>query len=193
MPADAQTANALLRVLHERDPELTGRLARTGELASQVARHLGLSAADQAQVRQAAQLHDVGKLAVPDGILRQTSPLGPADWAFLQQCPTIGERITAAAPALAALAPLIRSSRERFDGTGYPDRLAGDQIPIGARIIAGCSAFVAMTSYRSYAATRTTAGALEELAHSSGTRFDPVVVAALVEVLTAAEAARAVR
>jgi diguanylate cyclase (GGDEF)-like protein len=173
IPADAQTANALLRVLHERDPELTGRLARTGELAAQAAGRLGLSAADQALVRQAGQLHDVGKLAVPDGILHQTSPLGPADWAFVQQCPTIGERITAAAPALAPLAPLIRACRERVDGAGYPDRLSGDEIPIGARIIAACSALVAMTSYRPYAATRDTAAALAELDRAAAASSTP--------------------
>jgi diguanylate cyclase (GGDEF)-like protein len=183
MPADTQTANALLRVLHERDPELTGRLNRTGEMAAQVTRQLGLSNMDQAQIRQAAQLHDIGKIAVPDSILRQRSPLEPADWAFLQQCPTIGQRITAAAPALAPLAPMIRSSRERFDGTGYPDRLVGDQILLGARIIAVCSAMVAMTSYRPYAPILDTATALAELGRSVGSQFDPVIVEALAQVL----------
>jgi diguanylate cyclase (GGDEF)-like protein len=184
MPADAQTASALLRVIEERDPDLTGRLARTGEIAAQVACRLGLSAADQAQVRQAGQLHDIGKVAVPDSILHHRGPLQPADWAFLQQCPTIGERITGAAPALAPLAPLIRASRERFDGTGYPDRLSGDEIPLGARIIAACSAVVAMTSYRPYAETRDIAGAIAELDGSAGTRFDPAVVAAVARTLT---------
>jgi response regulator RpfG family c-di-GMP phosphodiesterase len=186
MPADAQTANALWRVLEERDPELTGRLARTAELAGQVARSLGLSPTEQTRVRQAAQLHDIGKVAVPDSILYQRAPLQPAEWAFLRQCPTIGERITAAAPALAPLAPLVRSSRERFNGTGYPDRLSGDQIPLGARIIAVCSAVVAMTSYRPYATERDTAGALAELHGSAGTQFDPAIVAAVARVLTEA-------
>jgi two-component system, cell cycle response regulator len=183
--ADTQTANALLRVLEERDPDLTDRLARTGQLAGQVARHLRLSHTDQVQVRQAAQLHDIGKVAVPDSILRQATPLKPAEWAFLQQCPTIGERIAAAAPALAPLAPIIRSSRERFDGTGYPDRLHGDQIPLGARIIAACSAIVAMTSYRPYAPRRDVASALAELERSAGTQFDPSAVAALAQVMAA--------
>src|SRR5204862_2020599 len=156
IPADTQTTNALLRALHERDPQLTERMARTADLAGLVSDLLGLSATERTRVRQAAQLHDIGKVAVPDSLLTQVPPLDPSDWEFLQQCPTIGERIAAAAPALAPLAPLIRSTRERFDGTGYPDRLSGDQIPLGARVIAACSAFAAMTSSRPYAPTRTT-------------------------------------
>ena len=118
-----------------------------------------------------------------DSLLAQTTPLDPADREFLQQCPNIGERITAAAPALAPLAPLIRSARERFDGTGYPDRLSTDQIPLGARIIAACSALAAMTSPRPYAPARTTVNALAELHRAAGKQFDPRVIAALTEVL----------
>ncbi len=188
VPADTQTTNALLRALHERDPALTERMTRTAELAEQVGDILGLPAAERARVRQAAQLHDIGKVAVPDSLLTQTPPLDPSDWEFLQQTPTIGERITAAAPALAPLAPLIRSARERFDGTGYPDRLSGDQIPLGARIIAVCSALAAMTSRRPYAPARTAASALTEMHRAAGRQFDPRVVAALTEVLATAAA-----
>jgi len=183
IPADTQTTNALLRALHERDPNLTERMAQTAELAGLVSDLLGLSATERTQVRRAAQLHDIGKVAVPDSLLAQAPPLDPSDWEFLQQCPTIGERIAAAAPALAPLAPLIRSTRERFDGTGYPDRLSGDEIPLGARIIAVCSALAAMTSARSYAPARTTVNALAELHRAAGRQFDPRVVAALTEVL----------
>ena len=159
------------------------RMTRTAELAEQVGDVLGLSAPERARVRQAAQLHDIGKVAVPDSLLTQAPPLDPSDWEFLQQCPTIGERITAAAPALATLAPLVRSTRERFDGTGYPDRLAGDHIPLGARIIGACSALVAMTSARPYAPARTIASALAEMHLEAGRQFDPRIVAALTEVL----------
>jgi diguanylate cyclase (GGDEF)-like protein len=184
IPADTQTTNALLRALHERDPHLTQRMSHAAELAGRVSDLLGLSPAERAQVRQAAQLHDIGKVAVPDSLLTQVPPLDPADWDFLQQCPVIGERIAAAAPALAPLAPMIRSARERFDGTGYPDRLSGDQIPLGARIIAVCSALAAMTSSRPYSPTRTTVNALAELHRAAGRQFDPRVVAALTEVLS---------
>jgi diguanylate cyclase (GGDEF)-like protein len=184
IPADTQTTNALLRALQERDPGLTQRLDRTAQLAAQVGQHLGLPATELARVRQAAQLHDIGKVAVPDSLLAQAPPLDPAAWEFLQQCPTIGERITAAAPSLAPLAPLIRSCRERFDGTGYPDRLAGEQIPLGSRIIAACSALAAMTSPRPYAAARAVAAALAEMREVAGHQFDPQIVEALTDVLT---------
>jgi diguanylate cyclase (GGDEF)-like protein len=183
VPADTQTTNALLRALQERDPGLTQRLDRTAQLATQVGERLGLPALELTRIRQAAQLHDIGKVAVPDSLLAQAPPLEPAAWEFLQQCPTIGERITAAAPALAPLAPLVRSCRERFDGTGYPDRLAGDQIPLGSRIIAACSALAAMTSPRPYAAARTVTAALAEMREVAGKQFDPSIVDALTDVL----------
>ena len=181
MPADAQTTNALMRAMRERDPDWARRIALTADLAGQVCRKLGLPPADEARIRQAAQLHDVGKVGIPDDVLHKPGPLAPEEWAFLQQVPSIGERITASAPALAGLAPLIRSARERYDGTGYPDRLAGDDIPLGARIIAGAAALAAMISTRPYAAPRSPAAALAELSRGAGTQFDPQVVAALHE------------
>ena len=179
VPADLQTVNALLRAVHERDPEWAQRLIATADLAGAVCQQLGLPAAEAARIRQAAQLHDVGKVGIPDEILRKPVRLTPDEWAYVQQAPSIGERITLSAPALAAVAPLVRSARERYDGTGYPDGLAGDDIPLGARIIAACAALAAMTSDRPYADRRDTAAALDELNRSAGTQFDPLVVAAL--------------
>jgi diguanylate cyclase (GGDEF)-like protein len=177
--AELQTTNALLRAMHERDPGLAERLSVTAEYAGQVCRRLGLPVSEEAGIRQAARLHDIGKVAVPDDILRKPGRLTPAEWAFVQQCPSIGQRITSAAPALAPLAPLLRSTRERFDGTGYPDQLAGHQIPIGARIIAACSALAAMTADRPYAERRSMPEALDELARAAGSQFDPDVVDAI--------------
>jgi diguanylate cyclase (GGDEF)-like protein len=179
IPADAQTVNALLRSIHERDPEWAQRLVATADLAGAVCEHLNLPAAEAARIRQAAQLHDIGKVGIPDEILRKPAPLTPEEWAFLHQAPAIGERIVLSAPSLAAVAPLVRSARERYDGAGYPDRLAGEDIPLGARIIAACAALAAMTSDRPYAHRRHTAAALDELARAVGTQFDPQVVAAL--------------
>jgi two-component system cell cycle response regulator len=101
----------------------------------------------------------------------------------MRQHSLIGERIIAAAPALAAAARLVRSTHERFDGTGYPDGLAGEQIPLGARIIAVCDAFTAMTSPRPFAAQLTTAETVAELKRCAGTQFDPAVVDALSELV----------
>jgi two-component system cell cycle response regulator len=177
--ADVRNTNALVRAIHELDQEWAERLASTAELASAVCRQLGVPAADEAWILQAAQLHDVGKVGIPDEILRKPGPLTPQEWAFLQQAPSIGERITLSAPAWAPVAPLVRSARERYDGTGYPDGLSGDDIPLGARIVAACAALVAMTSERPYAERLDSASALDELGHAAGTRLDPLVVAAL--------------
>ena len=184
VPADMQTLNALLRAVYERDPGWAERLVTTADLAGAVCQQLGLPGAEVARIRQAAQLHDIGKVGIPDEILRKPTPLTPDEWAYLQQAPSIGERITLSAPALAAVAPLIRFARERYDGTGYPDRLAGNDIPLGARIIAACAAFAAMTSDRPYAARRDRAAALHELDRGAGTLFDPLIVAALRQTLT---------
>jgi predicted RNA binding protein YcfA (HicA-like mRNA interferase family) len=143
------------------------------------------------RIRQAAELHDIGKVAIPDEILRKPGPLDPAEWAFIRHGPRIGERITAAAPALAPVAGLIRSSRERFDGSGYPDQLRAQDIPLGARIIAACDAFVAMTSPRPYAPSRNQDDAIAELRRAAGTQLDPQVVAALIDTLVHASTATA--
>jgi two-component system cell cycle response regulator len=183
VPPAAQTINALLRAIHERDPEWAERLVSTADLAGAVCQHLNVPAADAACIRQAAQLHDIGKVGIPDEILRKPVRLTPQEWAFIQQAPAIGERIVLSAPALAAVAPLVRAARERYDGTGYPDRLAGEDIPLGARIIAACAALAAMTSDRPYADRLDTTAALDELNRAAGTQFDPQIVAALRQVL----------
>jgi len=183
VPPDTQTINALLRTIHERDPEWAERLVSTADLAGAVCQHLNVPAADAARIRQAAQLHDIGKVGIPDEILRKPTRLTPQEWAFIQQAPAIGERIVLSAPALAAVAPLVRSARERYDGTGYPDGLAGADIPLGARLIAACAALTAMTSDRPYADRLDTAAALDELDRSAGTQFDPQIVAALRQTL----------
>jgi diguanylate cyclase (GGDEF)-like protein len=179
IPPDAQTTNALLRAAHERDQDWAQRLVSTADLTGAVCRQFGVPAAELARIRQAAQLHDIGKVAIPDEILRKPGALTPAEWAFIQQAPSIGERITSSAPALAAVAPLVRSARERYDGTGYPDGLAGNDIPLGARIIAACAALTAMTSDRPYGERIDTATALQQLDQVAGTQLDPLVVAVL--------------
>jgi diguanylate cyclase (GGDEF)-like protein len=172
IPAARQTRNALLRALQERDPELAERLLRVAELADGVCRRLGLGPAERERIGQAAQLYDIGKMAVPDDILRKPGPLDADEWAFIRHSPLIGERITAAAPSLAPVSGLIRSTRERFDGTGYPDQLAGENIPLGARIIGACAAYAAMTSARPHARTLSRAEAIAELRRSAGTQLD---------------------
>jgi diguanylate cyclase (GGDEF)-like protein len=180
---DRQSRDVLLRALQERNPELAERHAYVARLVDAVTDRLGAPADERVQTRQAAELHDVGKLGIPEGILHKPGPLDPEEWAFVRRHTLIGERIIGAAPALAAAAKLVRSTHERLDGGGYPDGLAGDQIPLGARIIAVCDAFTAMTAPRPHAAQRTVPEAIAELRRCAGTQFDPVVVDALSELV----------
>jgi len=159
-----------------------GRLADVADLAEAVARRLGVSPDELSKIRQAAELHDVGKLAIPEEILGKPGTLTGDEWEFVKRHPLIGERILATAPDFGGAAKLVRSSHERWDGTGYPDRLTGPEIPLGARIISVCDAFEAMTSTRPYAPPRGTEEAIEELVRHSGTQFDPEVVAAFASV-----------
>ena len=136
----------------------------------------------------AARLHDVGKLAIPDAILTKAGPLDADEWAIMRTHAEIGQRIVAAAPSLAHIAKLVRSHHERYDGFGYPDRLAGKDIPIGASIIAVCAAFVAMMRHRPFSDAITVAEALAEVRRCSGSQFDPQVVEVFCELLRLARA-----
>jgi diguanylate cyclase (GGDEF)-like protein len=180
---DRQSRDVLLRALQERNPELAERHAAVARLAEGVSQRMGLVDGDGAQLRQAAELHDVGKLAIPEELLHKPGPLDAEEWAFVRRHPLIGERIIGAAPALAGAAKLVHATHERFDGSGHPDGLAGDQIPLGARIIAVCDAFTAMTFPRFYAPQLTVPQALEELRRCAGTQFDPTVVDVLANLI----------
>jgi hypothetical protein len=120
-------------------------------LAEAIGQRMGLVDGDRAQLRRAAELHDVGKLAIPEELLHKPGPLDAEEWAFVRRHLLIGERIIGAAPALAGAAKLVGATHERLDGSGYPNGVAGDQIPLRARIISVCDAFTAMTVPRPYA------------------------------------------
>ena len=147
--AEHQSKDVLIRVLAERHPDLGDHLNGVAELAEGVGRRLGLEDQELAQVRHAAELHDIGKVAIPDSIIDKPGPLDDEEWAFMRRHTIIGQRILAAAPALAPVGELVRSSHERFDGGGYPDGLSGKEIPLGARIIAECDSRWWRCSFRS--------------------------------------------
>jgi diguanylate cyclase (GGDEF)-like protein len=174
--AGRQAADALLQALHERQPELDDHLHGVGDLATGVGERLGLSIEELDLLRQAAELHDLGKVAIPDSILSKPDSLDPDEWEFVRQHPLVGERIISAAPALAQVGKLVRASHERFDGAGYPDGKAGDEIPLGARIIAVCDAYDAMIGPRPYRLGMSEEVALDELRRCSGEQFDPEIV-----------------
>jgi diguanylate cyclase (GGDEF)-like protein/PAS domain S-box-containing protein len=153
------------------------------DLAGATATSLGLSPEDVACTRVAAQLHDIGKAAMPEAIFAKEGPLDSEEWAFIRRHTLIGERIVAAAPALSRIAPLVRASHERPDGNGYPDGLRIESIPIGARIVAVVDAFGAMVSNRAYRTAMTVEEAIAELRRCAGTQFDERVVEAFARVL----------
>jgi diguanylate cyclase (GGDEF)-like protein len=177
-----QIADVLTSALTACDPKLGMHLQDVADLASLVGIRLDLAPTELSELRQAAQLHDLGKMAIPDGILQKAGPLQPDEWHFMRQHPAIGERIIAVAPCLRGTAAIIRASHERFDGGGYPDGIEGTAIPLPARIIAVCDAFVAMIGDRPYRDGVSPAEALAELHRNAGTQFDPEVIAAFAQV-----------
>ena len=177
-PTSRQVTDALLQVITEQNASLDEHVERVSEFAGEVAEALGAPEHEVGLARLAARLHDVGKTAIPASILDKPGPLDEREWEFMRRHPLIGERIVLAAPALASSAPLIRSSHERVDGGGYPDGLVGEEIPLGARIVAVCDAFDAMTSQRSYRGPTSVEAALKELRSHAGTQFDTAVVEA---------------
>jgi two-component system, cell cycle response regulator len=173
-----QTRDVLLQVLREREPDLHSHLQGVAALAVAIGRQLDLTAEQLDEVARAAELHDIGKIAVPDEILHKPGPLDAREWDLMRQHTIIGDRILGAAPAMRPVAEIVRASHERFDGNGYPDGLAGEQIPLGARIVAVCDAFHAMTSDRPYQRQLDRDAALSELRRCAGAQFDPGVVEA---------------
>jgi diguanylate cyclase (GGDEF)-like protein len=181
--AGRQTTDVLLGVLRERNPDLGDHVQDVTDLCREVAARLGLDADDVSTLLQAAALHDVGKAAIPDAILNKPGPLDEGERALMRQHTVMGQRIMSTAPSLNRASQLVRSSHERIDGTGYPDGLSGDAIPLGSRVIAVCDAFDAMTSDRPYRQALPADAALDELRLYAGTQFDDTIVEALAFVV----------
>jgi diguanylate cyclase (GGDEF)-like protein len=183
--AGRQSTDLLLTVLSDRDPLPQEHGADVADLARKTAAQLGLPEQEAQRIALAAELHDIGKTAIPDSILRKRGPLDEDEWDFMRRHAAIGERIVRAAPALVQTAELVRSSHERYDGTGYPDGLAGAAIPRGAAILAVCDAYDAMVSERPYRERLGGEAALAELRKCAGGQFDPAVVEAFATVVAA--------
>ncbi|MEA2385743.1 MAG: hypothetical protein QOH72_5714 [Solirubrobacteraceae bacterium] len=180
--ADEQSRDVLLKALEEHHPDLGEHVQDVGLLAAAVAEELGLGGQQLQHVRHAAELHDIGKVAVPRAILDKPDKLDAEEWSFIARHTIIGERILGAAIALRPVAALVRASHEHYDGNGYPDGLRGHEIPLGARIVSVCDAYDAMTSDRPYQRSLGHDEALAELRRCAGTQFDPDVVDAFCRV-----------
>jgi len=175
---DAITALAM--ALLERDRYTGEHSDAVVQLATSVCSQFGLAPEEIEDVRTAALLHDIGKVAIPDQILHKPGKLDAAEWQTMREHPAIGERILRAIPGLGRVARIVRHEHERWDGGGYPDGIAGTEIPIGSRVILACDAYHAMTSTRPYRSAMTHAEAISELVRNGGSQFDPDVTEQLI-------------
>jgi diguanylate cyclase (GGDEF)-like protein len=179
----AQTKAALKRLIAERDQQLADHHTRVADLATRTAGQLGMSCAQIACICDAAELHDIGLLAIPDSIREKAGPLDNGEFDFISHHAAIGARILEAAESLHEAAAIVRATHERPDGQGYPAHAEGDQIDMSARIITVCDAYDTMTSPHTYRSAMTTDAARAELRSCVGTQFDARVVEALETIL----------
>jgi HD-GYP domain-containing protein (c-di-GMP phosphodiesterase class II)/HAMP domain-containing protein len=176
-------AASLVDLLEARDPYTRGHSDRVRHYCRQMAHRLGLSPEEIAVLDQAAQLHDLGKISIPDSILRKPDIPSPPEWAELRLHPERTVELLRPFSFLQPALPIIHSHHERWDGRGYPDNLAREEIPLGARILAAADAYDAMTTERPYRRALSHAEAVEELKKGAGTQWQPEVVMALLQVL----------
>ena len=177
------TIEALVSALEARDPYTQAHTSRIRDLSGALADAMQVTNETRQAVRLGSILHDVGKIGIPDEVLRKDGPLTEEEWAMMRTHPAIGKRMLESIDFLKPALPVIYHHHERWDGTGYPQGLKGDLIPLGARIVAVCDAFDAMTTDRPYRQALPVEHALDEIAKHAGKQFDPVCAALLVEVI----------
>jgi HD-GYP domain-containing protein (c-di-GMP phosphodiesterase class II) len=175
-----QSLLGLANALEAKDPYTRGHSERVGAWGRRIATTLGLPADEIETIAQAGLLHDIGKIGVPETVLRKRAGLTPEEWALMRQHPLIGAQIVAPFEFFGGGALVIRHHHERWDGRGYPDGLVGSAIPLGARVVAVADVFDALTSDRPYRAALSRDAALAYLAGEAGQTLDADVVAALL-------------
>jgi HD-GYP domain-containing protein (c-di-GMP phosphodiesterase class II) len=178
------TIAVLADAIEAKDAYTRGHCEGVAATAMRVAEHLGWKNESLDQIRYAALLHDVGKIGIPDGILLKPGRLLPEEFTVIQSHATIGHDLVSRVPSLVDIAPYVLHHHERYDGSGYPEGLSGDGIPLGARIVGAVDAVDAMTTPRPYREPVSMTDALTELRRCSGTQFDPDVVDGVVAVLS---------
>ncbi len=188
----AGTVEALIALVEARDHYTGEHTSRVSALTTRLALALGLDASEAYMLGLAGRLHDVGKVAVPDAVLQKPARLTEEEQALMRRHTVVGGDVVSRVPSLRAIAPLIRAHHEQWNGRGYPDGLTGEQIPLGARIVAVANAYEAMITDQPYQQARDEASTLAELRRCAGTQFDPMIVEVLERVLCM-ERARAPR
>lgn len=176
------TLMALGTALDSRDADTDGHSLRVTLYTTRLARLLGLQEQDLRVIQQGAVLHDIGKIGLPDNLLRKPSPLSESEWVLMRKHPVIGHRILSGIKFLQGAAELVLHHHERYDGTGYPSGLKGEEISLGARVFAVADALDCMTSSRPYQSPTSFESAREGIVRGKGTRFDPKVIEAFLSV-----------
>ena len=177
------TLEALVNALEAKDPYMRGHSARVADMSATIAHQLGLSDEDVEHVRVAGRLHDLGKIGTREAVLNKQGALTPEEFEHVKQHVVIGSQILAPLSHLGDIMPAVRHHHERFDGTGYPDGLRGQDIPVSARIIGAAEVYDALTSSRAYQEKLSPDKAIERIADLAGTVLDPKVYEALVTVV----------
>jgi HD-GYP domain-containing protein (c-di-GMP phosphodiesterase class II) len=181
--ATSGTVAALMKLIAVHEPATFLHCQQVSELLSQLAHAMNLSASEIHMLVVAGQLHDLGKIAIPDSLLQKTGPLTAEEWSIIRLHPATGAEIIESIPALRTVAPLIRSHHEYWNGLGYPDHLVAEAIPLGARMLAVVNAYIVMTTDRPYQRAHDPATTLQDIQRDAGSRFDPSIVAALSDLL----------
>jgi HD-GYP domain-containing protein (c-di-GMP phosphodiesterase class II) len=174
------TVELLAGIIRAFDRETGAHSDDVVALARAVGRRMGLSGGALLELEFGAQLHDLGKIGIPDAVLHNRGPLDEEEWRLMRTHPVLGAELLRQVPGLATVAKVVRSAHERWDGLGYPDGLRAREIPLASRIILACDAFDAMTTDRPYNAARKRDDAIRELEDNAGTQLDPAVVDALL-------------
>jgi len=177
------TLEALVNALEAKDPYMRGHSARVADLSATVAHELGMQEEEVEHVRVAGRLHDIGKIGTRESVLNKQGALTPDEFEHVKQHVIIGSQILAPLSHLGDIIPAVRHHHERWDGTGYPDGLRGEEIPMGARIIGAAEVFDALSTSRAYQEKMSAEKAVERAADLSGTVLDPKVYEALVSVV----------
>jgi len=181
----SQTLNVLLSALAEKDYITEGHAKRVKDLCVKIGERLGLSVKELSDLALLAEIHDLGKVAIPDSILNKNGPLNEEEWKIMKQHCEKGYRIALSSPDLASIADLILKHHERWDGKGYPLGLKGEEIPILCRILSVVDAYDAITSERTYSRAKSKEEALEEIKRCAGTQFDPKIVRVFLQLFEA--------
>ncbi|MBP2657371.1 MAG: rpfG 13 [Firmicutes bacterium] len=182
-----EIVEALATAMDAKSSFTSGHSERVAELSLLLAKRMGISRNEQTRIHIGAHLHDIGKIGIPDAILNKPGKLTKEEYAIIRQHPEIGNDIVGKVRVLHSVADIVHHHHERFDGNGYPDRLCGEKISLGARIVAVADAFDAMTSSRTYRSSLSLYETMDEIRRCRGSQFDPDVVDTLIELVVTDE------